>query len=121
MKNWVLRWIASALALFIVANVVPGIRVDSLPTLLIAVVVLGLVNSFIRPLIMFFAWPINCLTFGLLGFAINVFLFWFVGSNMVKGFHVEGIYAALIGSVAMGFLSGLFNMLLKDKGDRDNR
>lgn len=121
MKNWVVRWIASALALFIVASVVPGIKVDSLGTLLIAVVVLGLVNSCIRPLIMFFVWPINCLTFGLLGFAINVLLFWFVGSNLVKGFHVEGPYAALIGSVAMGFLSGLFNMILKDKGDRDNR
>ena len=66
MRNWIVRWIASALALFVVTKVVPGISVDNVGTLVVAVVVLGLVNAFIRPLIMFFVWPINCLTFGLL-------------------------------------------------------
>lgn len=121
MKNWIVRWIASALALAVVAYVVPGIKVDSATTLLIVVVILGFVNAFIRPIIMFFVWPINCLTFGLLGFVVNVLLFWVVGSDLVKGFHVNGFAAALIGSVAMGILSGLFNFILKDKNDRDNR
>jgi putative membrane protein len=116
MRNWLMRWIASALALCIVTHVVPGIHIDrnSIGTLIVTVIALGLINSLIRPIIMFFAWPVNCLTFGLFGFALNVFLFWFVGQN-VPGFHVDNAVAALIGSVAMGLLSGLFNYFLADR------
>jgi putative membrane protein len=122
MRNWIVRWIASAVALLIVTHVVPGIHIkNDVQTVLIVVVALGAVNMFIRPLIMFFVWPINCLTFGLLGFCINVLLFWLVGSIQPDRFKVDSPLAALIGSVAMGVLSGLINMLLKDRGDRDDR
>jgi putative membrane protein len=123
MRNWFMRWIASALALFLITKLDIGIYVDknSLGTLIVAVIVLGLVNSLIRPLIMFFAWPINCLTFGLFGFLLNAVLFWIVGSHLVPGFHVNGFVAALIGSLLMGLISGFFNLFLKDRGDRDNR
>jgi putative membrane protein len=121
MRNWLMRWIASALALFIVANVVPGIHIDrdSPGPLIVTVLVLGLINSLIRPIIMFFAWPINCLTFGLFGFVLNVFLFWLVGQH-VRGFRVDNAAAALIGSVAMGLLSGFFNYLLADRQSGKN-
>lgn len=120
MKNLIARWITSGLALLIVSQVVPGIRADNLVTVLLVVVVLGLVNAFIRPILMFLAAPINCLTFGLFSFVINALLFWLVGSDLVPGFHVKGFLPALIGSIAMGILSGFFNFVLKDKGDRDN-
>jgi putative membrane protein len=125
MKNLLTRWIASALALFIIAQLKIGIKVDdhgiqTAGTLLLVVVVLGLVNALVRPIIMFFAWPLNCLTFGLLGFVINVCLFWLVGT-FVPGFHVTGPVPALIGFIAMGAISGLINFLLKDRGDKDDR
>lgn len=127
MRNWITRWIASALALLIITQIPQtGVHVaatkngNSTVTLLIAVVALGLVNAFIRPIIMFFAWPINCLTFGLLGFAINILLFFLVG-QVVPGFKVDGVQGALIGSVAMAIISGAINFVLKDRGDRDNR
>jgi len=124
MKNWIMRWVASVLALLIIGVAYPqGIHLDFVhhpAALLIAVVALGLANTLIRPIIMFFVWPINCLTFGLLGFLINVLLFWAVGS-IIPGFEVKGPIAALVGSVSMGVLSGAINFLLKDRGDRDNR
>ncbi len=125
MRNWVTRWVASALALFIITQIDPGITLDGqgaqrLVTLFTVVVALGLANSLIRPVIMIFAWPINCLTFGLLGFAVNVGLFWLVGV-LVPGFHVNGPLPALIGFVAMGLITGLINFILKDRGDRDNK
>ncbi len=120
MKNWLLRWVASALALFVITQAHVGISVQNPLSLLFAVLALGLVNSLIRPLIMLLVWPINCLTFGLLGFAVNVILFYLVGKNL-PGFTVRDLPSALIGSVAMGLLSGLFNFFLKDRGDRDNR
>jgi putative membrane protein len=117
MKNLLLRWLASALALLVVANVVPGIKVtgdNQVITLLITAAVLGLVNSFIRPIIMFFVWPINCLTFGLLGFVINVLMFQLT-DYLVDDFKIDSLFAALLGSLAMGLLSGFFNYLLADR------
>jgi putative membrane protein len=67
---------------------------------------------------MLFVWPINCLTFGLLGFVINVALFFGVG-KLGFGFDVATPMAALIGSVAMGLISGVLNFLFKDRNDRD--
>ncbi len=126
MKNWIVRWIANILALLIVVKVVPGMSLDTAHPLMlfVAVVALGLANAIIRPLIMFFVWPINCLTFGLLGFVVNALLFFMVG-RMGLGFTVkpgaDGFIASLIGSVGMGILSGLINFVLKDRGDRDDK
>ncbi len=124
MKNWIVRWIANILALLIITQVVPGIKLDgSSPVMLFAAVVaLGLANSVIRPIIMFFVWPINCFTFGLLGFVINALLFFIVG-QLHLGFKVapgfNGFIASLIGSVGMGMISGVISFTLKDRGDDD--
>ena len=125
MKNWITRWIASALALFVIANLNIGVSLTkhdggALATLGLATVAIGLANALIRPVILFFAMPINCLTFGLFGLIVNAALFWVVGT-VVPGFKVAGPVPALIGSLAMGAISGLINFLLKDRGDRDNK
>ncbi len=125
MKNWILRWVASILALLAIVGGYtvmkgpngPGIFVDSPTAIAIAVVALGLANSVIRPIIMLFAWPINCLTFGLFSFVLNVLLFLMVG-NLGFGFHVSTPLDALIGSVAMGVLSGTINFFLTDSGEK---
>jgi putative membrane protein len=125
MRNWLISWVASTLALLAIVgayNVVTpdhrGIYVDSPTAVIIAVVVLGLVNSIIRPIILFFAMPINCLTFGLFGFVLNVLLFLMVG-NLGLGFHVRTVFDALIGSVAMGILSGVINSMLSARAHRE--
>lgn len=119
MKNLLTRWLASVLALLVITqtHIIPGISAKSWEVAIITTLVLGFVNAFIRPIIMFFAWPINCLTFGLMGFFINAFLFFVVG-QVVPGFVVKDYFSALLGSLAMGFLSGLFNYFLKDKEEK---
>ena len=133
MKNWILRWVASILALLLIVlgywiwinssghvkgtilhEDTQGIWVDSPSAIIVAVFALGFANSFIRPIILFFAWPINCVTFGLFSFGLNVLLFLLVG-QIGLGFHVNGILHALIGSVTMGSLSGAINFMLKDR------
>lgn len=128
MRNWLMRWVASTLALLVIIGAYsivhtpngPGISVDTPVAFGFAVVALGLANSVIRPIIMLFAWPINCLTFGLFSFALNVLLFLAVG-NLNFGFHVKTPLDALIGSVAMGVLSGMINLFLTDGGGKGGR
>jgi putative membrane protein len=98
LRNWIAQWVASVLALYVITKVVPGIQATSVVSLCFVVVALAFANSFIRPIIMFFAWPINCLTFGLFGFALNIIFFGILGGGMIEGFRVHTPLATVIGS-----------------------
>ena len=117
MRNWILRWIVNVIALILVTFVVPGIVLETKHLLapLLAVALISFAISFIRPIVLFFAWPVNCMTFGLLGFALNVAFFWFAGSGVIKGFVVTGPMPALLGSLGMGAVSSVLNFFLKDR------
>ncbi len=114
-----LRWILSAVALYITVRagqalglrfyVAPG--VGGVEGLLLMVVVLGIVNAVIRPVVSLVALPLSCLTFGLFAFVVNALMFWLAG-QVVPGFHVAGLWAPLFGSVVMGLASGAINNLL---------
>ena len=114
MANWIVRWIASGVALAVVAHLHIGVHYDTLEALAVATVVMGLVNSLIRPILFVLTLPLTCLTFGLFGFLLNACLFGFAG-NSVPGFHVDGPWAAIIGSALMGILSGMLNSMLADR------
>ena len=106
------RWLVSALALLLVAYLVPGTAVASFfPTALVAALVLGLVNAFVRPLVQLLTLPLTCLTLGLFSLVINAVLFWAV-SEFVDGFVVEGALTALIGSVVYSLATAAANHLV---------
>ena len=109
---WLLKWALSAVALVFVANVAPGISVAGWTGALIAALVLGLVNTLIRPILVILTLPVTILTLGLFIFVINALMFWFVGS-ILQGFVVTGFVAALIGSLLYSVLSLVINMALK--------
>lgn len=118
MRNIITRFLISMISLALVMTFDPGIRIyasgsEYVITLALVAFTMGVVNAVIRPIILFFAWPINCLTFGLFGFAINVSLFWLIGM-VVPHFRILGPIQALIGFVIMGIISGLLNFALKD-------
>jgi len=118
MRNWAVRWVASTAALLIVSVIGIGVHVDSALALFAATIVIGLLNSVVRPGLKMLTMPLNCLTLGLFGFVINALLF-FAAQLIVPGFHVDGIVAALIGSVLMGALSAILNVILKEKKEKD--
>src|SRR6266700_218685 len=82
-------WLINAVALFAVPYLMSSIKVESIEVALIAALVLGLINTFIRPLLVLLTLPATLLTLGLFIFVINGLLFWFVGS-FIDGFHVGG-------------------------------
>ena len=71
MKTILLKWAVNAMALFVVVNVVSGISVDRWQTLLVGALVLGLLNAFLRPVLLFLTLPVNLLTLGLFTLVLN--------------------------------------------------
>jgi Predicted membrane protein len=92
------RWLLLAAALLLVAYLYPGVSVASFGTAMVAALVLGLLNTVVRPLLVLLTLPVTLLTLGLFLFVINAVMFWFAAS-MLDGFSVNGFVAALIGSL----------------------
>jgi putative membrane protein len=106
-------WLVNALALMTVAYLLPGITVASFMTALVAALVLGLVNTVIRPILVLLTLPATLLTLGLFIFVINGLLFWLVGS-FISGFAVAGFWWGVIGAIAYSVVSwALAALLLK--------
>src|SRR5438094_10536802 len=90
-RNLLIVWLINALALLALPYLVPSVQVDSFTTALVAALLLGLVNTLIRPLVLLLTLPATVLTLGLFVFVINGRLFWFVAS-FVTGFSVAGFW-----------------------------
>ncbi len=86
-----LLWILNAVALLIVAYLLPGIVVTGFGSALIAAVVLGLLNMLVKPVLILLTLPVTIVTLGLFLFVINALVFWFAGS-ILSGFKVEGFW-----------------------------
>ena len=100
----IVRWVLNALALLLVAYLVPGVVVSSFWTALLLVLVFGIVNVTIKPLLLLFTLPINILSLGLFTLVINALLFWFV-ANIIKGFTVANFWAAFLGALAYSLIT----------------
>ncbi len=106
-----LVWILNAVALLIVAYLLPGITVASFGAALIAALVLGLLNTLVKPVLVILTLPITVVTLGLFLLVLNALVFWFAGS-ILKGFQVAGFWWALAGAVVYSLISGLLSRLL---------
>jgi len=94
----IVRWLLLAAALLLVAYLYPGVAVSSFGVAMIAALVLGLLNTVVRPLLVLLTLPVTLLTLGLFLFVINALLFW-AAAGVLEGFNVSGFTAALIGSL----------------------
>lgn len=110
----VLTWIINAVALIVLPYIFQSITVDSFVTALLVAVVLGLINTLIRPVLVLLTLPVTVLTLGLFIFVINGLLFWAVGSFM-PGFHVAGFWAGVFGAIVYSLISWALSSLLMPK------
>ena len=104
-------WLINAAALFALPYLMSSISVDSFMVALIAALVLGLINTFIRPLLVLLTLPATLLSLGLFIFVINGLLFWFVGSY-VPGFHVAGFWSGVGGAILYSIISWALSAIL---------
>lgn len=121
-----LRWAITSFSLFAAAWLVPGIHVEGEAWKVFAVmaVILGLVNSIVRPVLKVLSCPLIVLTLGLFVFVINALTLWLSSSIAVKwfhvGFYVDGFVPAFLGSIIVSLVSVILNVLVKDE-ERDSR
>jgi putative membrane protein len=103
-----LNWVLSAVAVWIVANVVRGVSVSGPMAALIAALAIGFINATIGLLLKILTFPLTLVTFGLFWLVINALMLE-LASALVKGFRVQGFWAAFWGAIVLS----LVNMLLK--------
>ncbi len=102
-------WAVTAIGLWITTKIVKGVRAKSTGGLLLAALVLGFINSFIRPALLFFTFPLTVFTFGLFALVINALMI-IITAAIVPDFEVDGFGSAFIAALIMALLSmlGLF-------------
>lgn len=107
-----LKWLLSAAALMFVAYLYPGVQVTSLGAALVAALVIGLLNTVLRPILVVLTLPVTVVTLGLFLFVINAIMFW-AAAEVLKGFQVTGFGAALIGSLIYSALGMVIDSALR--------
>ena len=106
-----IKWILSALAVWIVAQIVPGIHVSGPTAALIAALVIGLVNATVGLVVKVLTFPLTILTLGLFWLVINAVMLE-LAAKFVRGFEVDGFVAAFIGAILLSIVSSLLHWLV---------
>ncbi len=105
-------WLLNALSIVAVAHVLPGVQVESFWTALLVALLLGLVNVFVRPLLILLTLPAVVLTMGLFLLVINAIGLWLV-DLLVEGFHIVNFGSTLLAALLISVLSAFGRWLLR--------
>lgn len=111
MRYWILHWLISGVALFVVANILPGIQVDSLGSALIAALVIGFVSATVGILLKIVLLPFIILSLGIVYLLINGFMLKLT-SAVVPGFRVNGCMPAVLGSILLTIVDYILNRVI---------
>jgi len=106
------RWLLLAGALLLVAHLYPGVIVKSFTSALIAALVLGLLNTLLRPILVLLTLPVTVLSLGLFLFVINALMFW-AAATVLDGLAVTGFGAALIGSLIYSLCGMVIDVVIE--------
>lgn len=111
--NFLVRIVTSSLAILVVTYLLsPHVTVDEPVTAIILAIVLALLNAVIKPILIILTLPITIVTLGIFLLVINALMV-LLASNFVHGFHVSGFWWALLFSVILSIVTGIFNSLAK--------
>ncbi|MBV8605790.1 MAG: phage holin family protein [Pelomonas sp.] len=108
----IVRWCLLAAALLLVAHLYPGVEVRSFGSALVAALVLGLLNTLLRPLLVLLTLPVTVLSLGLFLFVINALMFW-LAAGMLPGLNVTSFGAALVGSLIYSLCGMVIDVLME--------
>lgn len=115
MPGLLLRWIISAVALYLTDQLVPGIALHGVGSLLAAAAMIGIINAVVRPVVLFLTLPLSILTLGLFALIVNAAMLG-LAAAVVPGFEVNGFWAALFGWLLLSFFTFCINVLIGEHG-----
>lgn len=113
MKNLLIRLLITTILIVVLANFLPGIHVDTIKAALIVAVVLGLLNTFLKPILVFFTLPITLLTLGLFLLVINTGMV-LLADYLIDEFTVDTFVNAFVFSVVLSLSQWFLNLFVKD-------
>jgi putative membrane protein len=117
------RWLIITVAILLASTILPGIHVDSLKTAIIAAAILGVLNAFLRPVLLILTLPLTVLTLGIFAFVLNAFMLLLV-AYFVPEFKVDGFFTAFLGALIISVVSWIANRFIfinTSKSGRNHR
>lgn len=111
MMNMLVVWFLSALSLYLTAMVVPGFKMASFGAAMIAAIVVGVLNMFLKPILFILTLPINILTLGLFSFVLTGIVLK-MSASMLKGFEISGWWPAIWGAVVLAIVQILIHTII---------
>jgi putative membrane protein len=117
MRHFVFRWMITTVAVMVAPAFISGIRYDSVGALIGAALLLGILNAFVRPVLLILSAPLILVTLGFFILVINaLMLYWVPG--MVMGFHVDGFGSAFWGAILIGIISWMLSAFFRGSDGR---
>ena len=117
MRHFVFRWIATTIAVMVAAALIRGIRYDSFGSLIGAALLLGILNAFVRPVLLILSAPLILLTLGFFILIVNGLMLLLVPS-LVHGFHVDSFGSAFWGAIVIGLVSWVLSAFFRGSDGR---
>ena len=111
MVRFLIRWLISAVSIYIITYLPIGIAVSSFKSTIIAAAILGIINVTIKPILIILTLPINIITLGLFTFIINGIVL-IITSYVVVGFDVKNIFSAIIASILISIVNVILTNLI---------
>lgn len=117
MRHFLIRWFITTIGVVVAASVVNGIRYDTAGALVLAALLLGILNAFVRPILLLLSAPLILLTLGFFILIINGLMLWWV-QGLVPGFHVDRYGSAFWGALVIGIISWCLSAFFRDTHGR---
>jgi putative membrane protein len=117
MRHFVFRWIATTVAVMVAASIIHGIRYDTIASLIGAALLLGILNAFVRPILLILSAPLILLTLGFFILIINALMLRFV-PGIVSGFQVDSFGSAFWGAIVVSIVSWILSAFFRGSDGR---
>jgi putative membrane protein len=117
MRHFVFRWAITTIAVMVASSLVHGIRYDTVPALIGAALLLGILNAFVRPVLLILSAPLILFTLGFFILILNGLMLYLV-PRIVIGFHVDSFGSAFWGAIVISIVSWLLSAFFRGTDGR---
>lgn len=112
-QGWILRWAINIVAIILTAALIPAFHL-TLWAALVGSLFLGVINAFVRPLLLLVTLPLNILSLGLFTFVINGFMLW-ITKVTIRGFEIDGFGWAILSAIVLSIISAVGSYFVEDR------